>query len=75
MRWHHASCPLSDGWHEVSHDDVVVVGIGAMHRTVYGYFLLMRLGLSGLKLNGFQDTLRRPVALYPDQEKLCTYPD
>jgi hypothetical protein len=34
-----------------------------------------RVGLSGLTLKGFQDTLRRPVALYPDRGKLCTYPD
>jgi hypothetical protein len=30
---------------------------------------------AGLKLNGFQDTLRRPVALYPDRGKLYTYAD
>jgi len=58
-----------------SHDDVGLA-VGAMHRIVFGlFFWLMHLGLSGLMLKGFQDTLRRPVALYPDRGKLYTYPD
>jgi len=70
--------PLTDGWRE-SHDDDDGP-LGAIHapHCIFGYIVLVdapRLGLSGLKLKGFQDTLRRPVALYPDLGKLCTYPD
>jgi len=70
--------PLTDGWREVNddYDD----GLGAIHAPhcffwLYFFVDAPRLGLSGLKLKGFQDTLRRLVALYPDQGKLCTYPD
>ena len=53
-----------------SHDDVDGWGGDAPH-----CFFADTLGIvrAGLKLNGFQDTLRRLVALYPDRGKLCTY--
>jgi len=61
---------------EVSHDgddddDDVLGGPCTAWYFGYVFFLLMRLGLSGLKMNGFQVTLRRPVALYPDRGESC----
>jgi hypothetical protein len=68
--------PLSDVWHEVSHNDDD--GLGASHAPhCFLLFFVDAPGIvrAGLKLNGFQDTLRRPVALYPDRGKLYAYAD
>jgi hypothetical protein len=61
--WHGTSLMSlwTDGWWREGHDDDDGLLEPAMRRICFGVFLVDApiIGLSGLKLKGFQDTLRR----------------